>query len=112
MESRFVTPSALVEGLHNRRDGARARFWEWLREPVRRLMGELKARHRLEHRLERLTEHALHAAETFVRTRSGAEFATMSVAAFRAAVLLHVAKQVAQPFGARPDGGLPAPDPL
>src|SRR5262245_41494991 len=111
MESPFATPGALVEALHNRVDGARARLWDLLRDPVRRLMEELKTRHQLEHKLERMTEHALHAAETFVRTRPLAEFAPMSVPAFRAAVLLQVAKQGVQPFGDRRNG-LPAPDPL
>jgi len=111
MESRFATPGALVEALHNRVDGARARLWDLLRDPVRRLMEELKTRHHLEHKLDRMTEHALHAAETFVRTRPPGEFVPMSVPAFRAAVLLQVAKQVVQPFGDRRNG-VPAPDPL
>ena len=101
MESRFTTPGALVEGLHNRADGARARLWDLLRDPVRRLMEGLRTRHQLEHKLEQLTEHALHAAETFVRTRSPSEFAPLSLPAFRAALLLQVGKQAAQPFGGR-----------
>ena len=44
MVSQFATPGALVEALHNRVDGARGQLWEWLRDPVRRLMEELKAR--------------------------------------------------------------------
>jgi Stage II sporulation protein E (SpoIIE) len=112
MESQFATPAALVEGLLGRADGARPRFQDWLRGPVRRLMEELKDRHRLEHTLDRMTEHALHAAEAFVRMRPAGSFEGMSVAAFRAAVLLHVAKQVAQPFGRRPEGEAPEPDPL
>src|SRR5262249_5129816 len=111
MESRFTTPGALVEGLHNRADGARARLWDLLRDPIRRLMEELRIRHQLEHKLERMTEHALHAAETFVRTRSPSEFAPLSLAAFRAALLLQVGKHAAQPFGARRNS-VPSPEAL
>jgi stage II sporulation SpoE-like protein len=112
MVEQFGTPGALVEALHNRADGARAQLWEWLREPVRRLMEQLRNRYRLEHSLDRLTRHALYAAETFVRTRPAEEFAPMSVAAFRAAVLVDLAKQAMQPFGGRRDGAVPVPDPL
>ena len=112
MVSQFATPGALVEALHNRVDGARVRLWEWLREPVRRLMEQLRNRHHLPHSLDRLTQNALHAAETFVRTRPAGEFASASVAAFRAAVLLQVAKQTTEPFGGRRDGQVPVPDPL
>ena len=112
MVSQFATPGALVEALHNRVDGARVRLWEWLREPVRRLMEQLRNRHHLPHSLDRLTQNALHAAETFVRTRPPGAFAATSVAAFRAAVLLQVAKQTTEPFGGRRDGPVPVPDPL
>ena len=112
MVSRFPTPGALVEALSTRADGARAQFWEWLREPVRRLMEQLRQRHHLGHSLDRLTQYALHAAETFVRTRPPAEFTSLSVGAFRGVVLLQVAKQVLEPFGGRRDGEVPIPDPL
>src|SRR5205809_823371 len=58
-----------------------------------------------------MTEHALHAAETFVRTRSPSEFAPLSLPAFRAALLLQVGKQAAQPFGGRRNG-VPSPEAL
>src|SRR5712671_2897444 len=111
MESRFTTPRALVEGLPNGADRARARLWGLLRDPLRRLMEELRTRYHLEHKLERMTEHALYAAETFVRTRSPSEFAPLSLPAFRAALLLQVGKQAAQPFGGRRNG-VPSPEAL
>ena len=112
MASPFATPESLVVALHNRADGARAQLWEWLREPVRRLMEQLRARHGLGHSLDRLTQNALYAAETFVRTRPAGEFASMSVAAFRAFVLVQLAKQALDPFGGRRDGAVPVPEPL
>src|SRR5215472_9507728 len=112
MVSQIATPGALVEALHNRADGARAQLWEWLRQPVRRLMEQLRNRYQLAHSLDRMTQNALYAAETFVRTRPAEEFAPMSVAAFRAAVLVELAKQAMQPFGGRRDGAVPVPDPL
>jgi serine phosphatase RsbU (regulator of sigma subunit) len=108
----FSTPETLAEALHSRADGARSQLWEWLREPVRRLMEQLRNRHRIGHSLDRLTQNALYAAETFVRTRPASEFASMSVAAFRAVVLVQLAKQVMDPFGGRRDGAVPMPDPL
>ena len=112
MVSQFATPESLVEALDNRVDGARTQLWEWLREPVRRLMEQLRNRYQLGHSLDRLTQHALYAAETFVRTRPAGEFASMSVAAFRAVVLVQVAKQAMDPFGGRRDGAVPMPEPL
>src|SRR5262249_12431825 len=78
---------------------------------ARRLMAALKTRHHLQHRREQMTEHALHAAETFVRTRPPSEFTPLSVPAFRAALLLQVARQAAQPPGDRRNG-VPIPEPL
>src|SRR5262245_11758452 len=108
---RFDTPSALVEALQHRTDGARAQLWEWVGEPVRRLLDELRTRHQLKHDLERMTRHALHMAETFLRTRRPEDFATLSPTAFRGAVMLQVARQVVQPFGEQRNGST-APEPL
>jgi serine phosphatase RsbU (regulator of sigma subunit) len=94
------TPQELVEALHTHREGARARFWEWLREPVRRLLVEIAARHHLTHNPERLLRHTLHAAETWLCTRPAGDFAGMALNTFRSAVLMQVAKQVLQPYGA------------
>lgn len=111
MQVRYPTPEALVAALQRREDAARAQFQEWLQEPIRRLMDGMRQRLGLTHRQERLTEHALHAAETFVRTRPLREFAGLTRNAFQGAVLLHVGRQVAQPYGRMP-GELAGPEPL
>ncbi len=111
MASRFLTPLALVEALQNRDEAARRQFHDWLASPITRLVEDLHTRHHLPHRLERLTSHALHAAETYLRMRPARDFARMSESAFRAAVLFHVARQIVQPFG-KPDEISCAPDPL
>src|SRR5438876_9843655 len=108
MEPQYATPSDLVEALHRRGRGAREQLWFWLRDPVDRLMRQLAERNRVAHGLERMTRHALHLAETWLRTRRTDEFASASWAAFRAALLLHVGKQAFHPFGER-DGRLPGP---
>jgi hypothetical protein len=112
MPSRYADPEALVEALHNRDNGARAQLWEWLGDPVRRLMQELKQRHQLPHRLDRLTQHALHAAETLLRTRPPIDFRGLSVQAFRGTLLMQLARQVVRPFGGSGDRITMAPDPL
>jgi serine phosphatase RsbU (regulator of sigma subunit) len=111
MDSRHATPRELVEALQHRADGARARLWEFLRAPVGRLMDELRSRHRLGQDRERLTTHALHAAETWLRTRPATSFTGMTWGAFRAAALLHLAKLAALPFG-RAVGAAAGPQPL
>jgi hypothetical protein len=93
MEPRYCTPHDLVEALQNRAPGGRAQLWEWVREPVARLMDGLIAKHQLQHRRERMVLHALHAAETYLRTRPARDFADMTQAAFRGALLLQVASR-------------------
>jgi hypothetical protein len=113
MEPRYRTPRELVEALHGRAAGARAQFGHLLREPLARLLGQFLARHGLEEDRALLTLHALHAAETYLRTRPPAAFAGTSWAAFRGAVLLHVAKVAFQPYGGQtgPHGApLPLPE--
>jgi hypothetical protein len=110
--SRHSTPEALVAALHNRDEAARGQLREWLGEAVQRLMQQLQTRHDLPHRLERLTHHALHAAETYLRTRTPAEFRSMNISSFRGAVLIQVARQVVQPFGGGADGRSLGPEPL
>ncbi len=105
------TPRDLVEALHRRDDAARPQLWKWVREPIVRLMDDIIARQRLEPSRERIVTHALHSAETFLRTRPVDDFTSMTWSAFRAAVLLHVAKQASQPFGAQVGGHL-GPTPL
>ena len=111
MPLQYATPQELVEALHQREDAARPEFWHWLREPIVRLMDEIISQRKLPHGRERIITHALHTAETFVRTRPAEDFVYMNWAAFRAAVLLHVAKQATLPFGAQFGGHL-GPTPL
>jgi Stage II sporulation protein E (SpoIIE) len=99
MPSLFATPLELVEALHQRDDAARPQLWHWVREPIMRLMNGIISRQKLSHGRERVITHAVHSAETFLRTRPVQEFGSMNWPAFRAAVLLHVAKQATQPFG-------------
>jgi hypothetical protein len=112
MPSRPATPEALVQALHNRDEAARSQLWDWLSDPVRRLMQELHTRHGLQHRVERLTSHALHSSETFLRMRSPADYRSMSISAFIGGLLVHAARQMAQPFGGGRDGKSSAPEPL
>jgi hypothetical protein len=111
MEPRYRTPADLVEALRNRAPDARSGLAEWVRTPVARLIDNLIARHQLPHRRERLVLHALHAAETYLRTRPPQEFAGMSLAAFRGGLLMQVAKSLYHPFGGQP-GKTAGPPPL
>src|SRR5262245_10584534 len=111
MEPQYATPSALVEALHRRGRGAREQLWFWLRDPVDRLMRQLAERHRVDSGLERMTRHALHLAETWLRTRPQNEFNSAAWAALRTALPLHVGKQAFHPYGDR-DSRLPGPPPL
>ncbi len=113
MPSRPATPRELVEALQHRSPGAREHLWQLLREPLGRLMDELRVRHGLDSDPERLTLHALHAAETWLRTRPAGSFAGTSWSAFRAGLLLYVAKLASLPFGQAPAAfSPPGPQPL
>jgi serine phosphatase RsbU (regulator of sigma subunit) len=101
MAPRYSTPQDLVEALQQRGEGARAQLQDMLRAPLTRLMEDLRGRYRLSRKGESLTHHALHAVETYLRTRSLEPFASMSWPAFRAAVLMHLAKLASQPYGQR-----------
>ncbi len=96
------TPLQLVEALHNRERSARERFWELVRPALTRLVDRLVAQHQLIGQRERLILHVLHVAETWLRTRPLREFERLSWESFQAAVLLHVAKLSASPFGQQP----------
>jgi serine phosphatase RsbU (regulator of sigma subunit) len=111
MALRYSTPRELVEALQQRGDGARAQLQEFLRLPITRLMDELRVRYSLTRNGASLAHHALHAAETHVRTRPAHLFASMSWPAFRASILLHVAKMASQPFGQRSES-IVSPGPL
>lgn len=108
----YPTPSELVEALQQRGDGARPQLHEMLYAPIDRLMEAMRGRYHLQNKQETLTRNALHAAETYLRTRPVSVFASMEWPAFRAAVLLHIAKLASQPPGQQiversPPGHLP-----
>jgi hypothetical protein len=111
MEQRYATPGELVEALQTRGPGARAQLWHVLHEPVDRMMGELVRRHGLDEDRRILTLHALHLIETSLRVRPAASFAGLGWNAFRATVLLQLAKIVHQPHGQTAGGGT-GPPPL
>jgi serine phosphatase RsbU (regulator of sigma subunit) len=113
MEPRYHTPYDLVDALQNRAPGARAQLWELVREPVGRLMDGLIAKHQIKHRRERMVLNALHAAETYLRARALADFSDINLTAFRASLLLQVARVLYHPFGgqvAKMSGAPPLPE--
>jgi len=112
MDATFNTPQNLVEGLQTRQAGARALLWRLLREPVERLMGELIQRTGLEQDRDLLTAHALHSAETALRAKPPAAFATATWNAFRASILLQIARIIAAPHGGSGAGASSGPPPL
>ncbi|HVS37330.1 MAG TPA: PP2C family protein-serine/threonine phosphatase [Gemmataceae bacterium] len=112
MKPRWRTPRDLVEALQRQTDGARQRLWEALRAPLGRLMGEVIVRLNLDLDRERLTLHALHLAETWLRTRPPREFDRLSWDSFRNAIVVHIARLALSPFGGRsgsPTGPTPLP---
>src|SRR5260370_38339995 len=74
-------------------------------------MRQLAERHRFDAAHDRTTRHALHLAETHLRTRPASDYQDQSWPAFRAALLLHVGKLAIQPFGGQ-SGPVHGPDPL
>jgi hypothetical protein len=99
MEQGYRTPEDLVEGLIERQPEARQALWSLLREPVSRLMRGLAARHNLGKDYEVFVVHALHAAETALRSRPARAQAGLTWEAFRAAQLLQVARSAVMPHG-------------
>jgi len=113
MELRYPTPADLVEALQQRGVDARPQLWQMVRDPLARLLEQLKSQKRLNLDSERLLLHALHLAETFLRTRPLREFRSLTWTAFRATVLLYVAKLAAQPYGEHMPARMgPAPLPV
>ncbi len=112
MDQRYHTPQELVEGLHGRRPGARAQLWQLLREPLTHLMHKLISRHGLDEEGDLLTTHALHSAETGLRSRQPGAFAGVSWSAFRGSLLVQMARLATQPHGNPTLADSPAPLPL
>ncbi len=86
-----------------------AQLQQMLRQSLAGLMEELRVRYGLTREGAALTSHVLHAAETYLRTRPVQPFTSMSWRAFRAAVLLHVAKLASRPHGQRGAGAVSSP---
>src|SRR5947209_4164112 len=108
MKLRYPTPQALVEALQQGAAGAREQLWRGLRDSAAQLLGELARRHGVIGG-DRLTTHALHLVETFLRTRRPDEFVGVGWPAFRAAVLLQLARTAAQPYGGPAGAAAAAP---
>ncbi len=113
----LATPRQLVESLQSRDRRARDQFWALMRPALERLIDRLVAQHQLKGQHERLVLHALHTAETWLRTRPPDEFDALGWRAFQAALLVHVTKMSATPFGQQQPGvpsaqhlPLPLPD--
>jgi hypothetical protein len=99
MALRYVTPRELILALQERSEGARAQLHNLLHDSLARLLEDLRSRYRLKHSSATLTRNALHVAETYLRTHPVESFTGMSWSAFRAALLVHVAKLASQPYG-------------
>jgi hypothetical protein len=110
-ERPYSTPEQLVEGLRSRASGARAQLTLLLEEPLARLLGELVRRLRLRQDRDTLVAQALHLVETDLRTRPVGHFGGMTWPAFRAALLLQVARLAAHPHG-QPEAARGGPPPL
>lgn len=98
MES-YPTPHALVEALHARQMRARRQLHQLLQAPMERLMEELIARHQLDTDRELLVLNALHLGEVILRVRPTTGFVGQSWSAFRASLLMELAKLAMEPFG-------------
>jgi hypothetical protein len=110
MKPRYATPRDLVEALQARAPQARAQLAEILRDPLARLMAQFRASHSFDADLDVLTAHALHLAETFLRTRPLDALDGVGWNAFRSTVLIHIAKVAYTPFANT--GSLAGPTPL
>lgn len=108
----FRTPAELVQGLQQRESEARARLRREVREPLAQLLDRLIQSYQLPYRRDELLTSALHTCETLLRTRPASEFARLSWPAFRATLLLQIAKFLTLPFGREVDSPLAGPEPL
>jgi serine phosphatase RsbU (regulator of sigma subunit) len=104
MEPRYPTPKDLVQALHERRREARTQLWHHFRYPVGQLLDAVFAHHGLAHDRALLTQHALHSAETYLRTREPAYFEGWSWAEFVAEILLYLGKTALLSSEGSPEG--------
>jgi serine phosphatase RsbU (regulator of sigma subunit) len=100
----YRTPQELVEGLHARQPRARKELFDLLRQPIERLLTDLLKRYGLHEEMDLVVLHGLHHAETHLRYRPVAAVAGLSWGAFRASLLVHVAKLAVKPHGATGNG--------
>lgn len=100
----YRTPQELVEGLHARQPRARGELFALMRAPLERLLANLLKRHGLHEDIDLVLLHGLHHSETHLRFRPVAAVAGLSWEAFRASLLVHVAKLAVKPHGATGNG--------
>jgi len=115
MTSTYATPQALVEALQQREPAARTQLWQLLQQPIQQLLEQMIQRYQLRDNCKYLTLNALHAAETSLRSQASDTFANRSWQAFRATLLVQLARLVSIPHGVPESNGaarasLPLPE--
>jgi serine phosphatase RsbU (regulator of sigma subunit) len=100
----YRTPQELVEGLHARQPRARGELFALLRGPLERLLKDLLKRYGSHEDIDLVLLHGLHHAEAHLRFRPVDAVAGLSWDAFRASLLVHVAKLAVKPHGAAGNG--------
>ena len=100
----YRTPQELVEGLHARQPRARKELFALLRGPIDRLLTGVLKRYGLHEEMGLVVLHGLHHAETHLRFRPTSAVAGLSWEAFRASLLMHVAKLAVNPHGSAGNG--------
>src|SRR3569623_3781003 len=96
----YRTPQDLVEGRQARLPRARGELFALLRGPLERLMRDLLKRYGSHEDSELVVLHGLYHAEAHLRFRPVRDVAGLSWDAFRASLLVHVAKLAVPPPGA------------
>src|SRR5262249_10174244 len=109
----YDSPKELVEALRSRVSSAYEQLRASIREPIAGLMHEVMAHQNLSYDSQIFIRYALHSAESHLRTRKPSEIDGMSWSAFRAVILLAVAKMALHPAAGPAQGALgplPIPD--
>jgi hypothetical protein len=105
MTQSFATPRELVQGLQNRDPMARQQFWQLLREPTEKLINQLIQQNNLPGNSKYLSTNALHAAETFLRSQPEEQHRGATWPAFRAMLLVQLARLLRIPHGVTATNG-------
>lgn len=104
-------PRDLVEALHGGCDEARDQLWEWLREPLGKLLEGAAGEYGVTGPWPRVTAQLWHAAETHLRARRPDEFEGQARNVFVAGLLFYLAKRLLDPERG-PAAQLATPAPL